>query len=137
MSKLTDYEAIMQYYEGKRRKEDLTADQWAHKTRLVQVWTMQSEGKPNRIILSVIMKEHQVSRETVYRDIREAVKIYGYVGKAEKEGLRAIYRNMAMEDRHRAIENGDEDFETIINDNPNLKKYGFFNFIMNEYFIII
>jgi hypothetical protein len=36
-----------------------------------------------------------------------------------------------------AIQNQDEEIEAIINNNPNLQKYGFFEFLINEDFIIL
>ncbi len=60
------------------------------------------------------------------------------VGDRIKQDRYAILRNhySTFIDLATAIQDGDEDFETIIENNPNLLKYGFFNFIMNEDFII-
>ncbi len=40
-------------------------------------------------------------------------------------------------DLAKAIQNKDEEVETIIDNNPNLQKYGFFEFLINEDFIIL
>lgn len=107
MSKINDFDAIQEYYEGKRGIEDLTEAQFNHKTRLLKIWTMQAEGKPNSYIIRVMKDDYGISRESVYRDMRAALKIYSYVSKAEKEGLRGIYRNMATELYHKALVSGD------------------------------
>ena len=93
--KPTDLEAIVEYYRGER--SDLTVTQMARKRRMAAIWAMQTEGHTKKHIVGVIRKEFKVSEDTVYRDCREAVKIYGEVSKADKEGQRYIIGEMARE----------------------------------------
>ncbi len=110
-NKLTSIEAIRAFYLDNRDRVRLTPTQEQIRQRLVAAHTLLCRfHSPTRAI-----KKHQkrwdLSDVQAWRDIRDAISLFGDVQKAEKEGIRYIVFEYAAETFRQAKKK--EDFKAM------------------------
>ena len=96
-NKSSDLEAIEAYYLDDRGQVILTDHQERVRRRLLVAHSLLLEAASRKDIKSKLMKRYSISAEQAYRDIRHAIRLFGHVQKSEKEGLRHITLELAME----------------------------------------
>lgn len=80
----------------------LSEHQEQKRKRLLVVQSLLSEGKPNQEIIGILKKEHGLSDAQANRAKQEAIALYGDLRKAEKEGMRYIIYDMAVQTFNKA-----------------------------------
>jgi hypothetical protein len=107
--KPSDLDAIRDYYlsEGSRNPRLLTEQQEKHRQRLVAIWTLLCEYHGEEQARTTHAKNANISDATAYRDLRDALQLFGSVRKAEKEGRRYILAEWASKTFQLAAKNGD------------------------------
>lgn len=105
-NKPTDVAAIRAWYENDAAIE-LTEHQEEKRRRLLSIISLMTKGKANSVILKHLQKDHGLSLAQSYRDIRDAVVVYGDLRKAEKEGIRWIQYDLALNVYRKAMKSED------------------------------
>ncbi|MDN3595318.1 hypothetical protein [Zunongwangia endophytica] len=70
------------------------------KNRVKTAFTLMLDRKTRDQVSKILQDQFEVSQATAYRDIGNALKIYGDVGKADKEGMRFLifeYNQQALD----------------------------------------
>jgi len=105
-NRLTDVEAIRRYYENDSGEVELTPHQEEKKARYLTVFSLLRKGKVNVQIVKYLMKVFDISEVRAYADIKESIKVYADLRKAEKEGMRWILLDRAEATYQRAVKAG-------------------------------
>lgn len=95
-NKVNDVAAIRAFY--RNEVEVLTAHQEDVRKRLLLVQSLMLEGRQTFEIISILEKDFHISNAQAFRDLKNATGIYGDMRKAEKEGIRWMLYDMAMQD---------------------------------------
>jgi hypothetical protein len=106
-NKLTDIEALRQYYADKRGRIELTEHQEAVRQRVVTAHSLLLEARPKQEVCGTLMQRFDISDRQAYTDIKNAYKLFGEVNRSEKEGLRHIVQELALETFRKAKEMND------------------------------
>lgn len=83
-------EAIRTYYADRTGLKVLSDADERIRMRLLQCWTLRCQGFATTEVINMMVEEHQITERTAYRDLKDAVALFGDVEKAEKEGERQI-----------------------------------------------
>jgi len=100
-NKLTDLEVLRQFYSG--IVTELTDHQEEKRKRLLLTQSMMTKGQSTQKIIKVLRKDYHISDTQAWRDTKDAIKLYGDMRKAEKEGIRWIIYEMAEKGVRMAI----------------------------------
>jgi hypothetical protein len=102
-------EAVRDYYlnANARRPVVLTETQEAYRQRLVAVWTLLCRFHSDEQVKVIHMKNYKISIDTAYRDIRNAISLFGDVRNTEKEGRRHILYEWCVRTWQMAADKGD------------------------------
>lgn len=100
-NKLTDIDVLRQFYSG--TVTELTEHQEKRRKRLLIAQSMMTQGQSNQKIIKVLRKDYGISDTQAWRDTRDAIKLYGDMRKAEKEGIRWIIYEMALKGVRKAL----------------------------------
>jgi len=104
-NKLTDLDVLRQFYSGV--VTELTEHQEEKRKRLLLTQSMMTKGQSTQKIIKVLRKDYGISDTQAWRDTKDAIKLYGDMRKAEKEGIRWIIYEMAAKGVRMAIKKGD------------------------------
>lgn len=90
-----------------KRPRELTPDQEHYRQRLVSVWTLLCRYHSDEQARKIHQKAFGIHEVTAYKDLRNAVDLFGDVRYTEKAGRRAILAEWCANTYQRAIEKGD------------------------------
>lgn len=96
-NKLTAIDAIRNFYLDERGRITLTEQQETIRLRLVSAHGMMCSFKSPRLAQKKHQKRFELSDVQAWRDIRDAITLFGDVQKAEKEGMRYIILEYQIE----------------------------------------
>lgn len=99
--------AIREYYLDKTGEVELTDKQEEIRKRLSAAYSLLCNYHSIQQAIPIHMKEHDVSDSTAYRDMRDAIRLFGHVMKADKEGQRYIVYEYAVKTYQLAAKNMD------------------------------
>jgi len=89
----SNLEVIQDLFAGRVKEKDLSEHQYQYLVMVRSAYGMLLEVKSRKYIVGALMRQFEISQESAYRIIRECGKIFGKVGKVDKE----IYRHMTIE----------------------------------------
>ena len=81
--KPTDVQAIREWYLSDETVS-LTQHQEEKRARYLLIQSLMTKGRANQGIVKKLKKDHHISESQAYRDIREAVTLYGDNTKSRK-----------------------------------------------------
>jgi len=96
-NKPTNMDAIRRFYLDDRGRVELTEHQEHVRQRWLTAHAMLLEARAKKEITAILMARYEITDVQAYRDIRSATQLFGQVNRSEKEGLRHIAQEMAME----------------------------------------
>lgn len=96
-NKLTALDAIREFYLDKRGRAKLTPTQESIRQRLVAAHGLLCKFHSPTRAIKKHQKRWELSDVQAWRDIRDAISLFGDVQKAEKEGIRYIVYEYAVE----------------------------------------
>lgn len=102
---------ILEWYQMGDRAKELTEDEEEVRKRLVMAWNQLCKGYPREKVTKMIAKHFTVSLRQAQNDVNDAIRLYGSIDEADKEGMRKIVSEMAL----RLYRKGQRD------DNPNVQ----------------
>lgn len=106
-NKSTAIERIREYYLDKRNRVELTPHQEHIRERLVAAHTLLTNFHSPSQAHPIHAARFGISDNQAWRDIRNAVNLFGDVQKAQKEGIRWIVYEYAVKTYQKAAERGD------------------------------
>lgn len=92
----TDIQCIRDWYKDESGELKLTKHQEIKRKRILVAQSMLASAKPNSEIIEVLSEDFDISGGQAFRDVKDAIALYGDLRKAEKEGLRYIIYDMAL-----------------------------------------
>lgn len=107
MGKIDALAAIRKFYADHSGRYKLTDKQEEIRKRLAAAYALLRTGITMTDAMATFAKEWDVSEPQAYRDFRAAIDLFGDVQKAEKEGIRWIVYNLALETYVKAREASD------------------------------
>ncbi|MEH0153671.1 hypothetical protein V6R21_32290 [Limibacter armeniacum] len=76
---------------------ELSAKEQAASIRIRAAWSMLLSGQKKSNVVISLMDEFGICESQAYKDCKAAYRLYGNLNIAEKEGLRAIHYELAMD----------------------------------------
>lgn len=89
-NKMDAVEYIREYMLSTSGLVVLTEKQQALYERIKTAWSMLVKGDPRKRIAKNLCKLYEISEITAIRDIQSAIKLFGEISRADKEGMRHL-----------------------------------------------
>lgn len=106
-NKPTDYQVLNDYFLGDIAEEDLTYHQVDRLERINHCYRMLNKMRPAIEIVKKLIKTHEVSQSTAWRDLRLTQQIFGDLRQPNKSFKRSIAEKMALDTYRMAEAKGD------------------------------
>lgn len=100
--KLSNKEVMVEYFAGRRKREELTDFQLDYLDRIKACYSMMLEAKRKSAIIRMLQELHGVAESGCYKLYAETEEIFGGTTRANKEIKRHIAEEMAKEAWRRA-----------------------------------
>ena len=92
----TTFDKIFLWYVDKEGKIQLTSKEEAIRQRWSAAFALLCNYHSPQQAIPLLMKEFDISQAQAYRDIRNAINLFGDISKSEKEGYRHILHEYTM-----------------------------------------
>jgi len=106
-NKVTAAQAIREYYLQPRHRPHLTDRQEEIRQRYLRMNALLLEGYSPTEACKMHAKVEDISNQQAWTDYRETIRLFGQIGKAEKEGMRRLLYEHSMRTYKKAAEQGD------------------------------
>lgn len=106
-NKLSDYQVLTDYVNGKIDREDLTFHQQNKLKRVTLVYDQLLDAQSNNIIIERLQDNFQLSMAQAWRDLHLSEALFGNLRQSNKAMKRQIAENMALETYRQAKRTGD------------------------------
>ena len=112
MSKLlkdTHYEHIIAFLKDELAESELSEHERKMCIRWNEAWTLIRNYHTTNDAAAILMKRHEVSRATAFRDCANATALFGDLNASSKEGIKHLSTEMIKDGAkiHRAMNDGD------------------------------
>lgn len=94
--KVTHLDAIRAYYEDTRGHVELTPAQEEYRQRLSSAHALLLKKSQRHKVIKTQMKLFGISEKTANTDINNAIRLWGNINRADKEGMRYLLYEKAM-----------------------------------------
>lgn len=92
----TTYDRIFAWYSEGDEYIELSEKEKEIQKRWEQCWLLLCNGRSSERVVRFMTRIHDVGRSQAYLDVKNAIKLFGEVGKTSHEGKRHIYEQYAM-----------------------------------------